>query len=258
MYSVRKRDEADPRKMVIADEALCRGCGACLERCPQIANRICRHLRGTPPGLPQHGRPLLDERGRQPGSTWRQPRERSPFRGRDRAIPIGASGTTAFVSATFTSWGLPRTSSTRAPRMPSPSSWASGPSISPSRGRGWRPRPAPGRAEDARHHRRHAHGRGRDRRGRHDRSGQETGTRVTLRLEEMERYASKIAGQDREPDPATEGSRHQIALCRKRVSPTFLKGHRLDFVEIEINTDVLELSHRTEGGSSRSQPSSAP
>ena len=37
MYSVRKRDESDPRKVVIADEALCRGCGACLERCPQIA-----------------------------------------------------------------------------------------------------------------------------------------------------------------------------------------------------------------------------
>jgi glutamate synthase domain-containing protein 2/FAD/FMN-containing dehydrogenase/glutamate synthase domain-containing protein 3/ferredoxin/glutamate synthase domain-containing protein 1 len=37
MYSVRKRDESDPRKVVIADESLCRGCGACLERCPQIA-----------------------------------------------------------------------------------------------------------------------------------------------------------------------------------------------------------------------------
>ncbi len=37
MYSVRKRDESDPRRVVIADEALCRGCGACLERCPQIA-----------------------------------------------------------------------------------------------------------------------------------------------------------------------------------------------------------------------------
>ncbi len=40
MYSVRKRDEADPRHVKIADEALCRGCGACLERCPQIAARI--------------------------------------------------------------------------------------------------------------------------------------------------------------------------------------------------------------------------
>ena len=39
MYSVRKRDDQDPRRVVIADEALCRGCGACLERCPQIANR---------------------------------------------------------------------------------------------------------------------------------------------------------------------------------------------------------------------------
>ena len=37
MYSVRKRDESDPRRVVIADETLCRGCGACLERCPQIA-----------------------------------------------------------------------------------------------------------------------------------------------------------------------------------------------------------------------------
>jgi glutamate synthase domain-containing protein 2/FAD/FMN-containing dehydrogenase/ferredoxin/glutamate synthase domain-containing protein 3 len=37
MYSVRKRDESDPRRVVIADEGLCRGCGACLERCPQIA-----------------------------------------------------------------------------------------------------------------------------------------------------------------------------------------------------------------------------
>jgi len=40
MYSVRKRDESDPRRVKIADEALCRGCGACLERCPQIANKI--------------------------------------------------------------------------------------------------------------------------------------------------------------------------------------------------------------------------
>jgi glutamate synthase domain-containing protein 2/ferredoxin len=40
MYSVRKRDESDPRRVVIADEALCRGCGACLERCPQIAKDI--------------------------------------------------------------------------------------------------------------------------------------------------------------------------------------------------------------------------
>jgi glutamate synthase domain-containing protein 2/FAD/FMN-containing dehydrogenase/glutamate synthase domain-containing protein 3/glutamate synthase domain-containing protein 1/ferredoxin len=40
MYSVRKRDETDPRHIQIADEALCRGCGACLERCPQIAARI--------------------------------------------------------------------------------------------------------------------------------------------------------------------------------------------------------------------------
>jgi len=40
MYSVRKRDESDPRRIVIADETLCRGCGACLERCPQIAARI--------------------------------------------------------------------------------------------------------------------------------------------------------------------------------------------------------------------------
>ncbi|MEW6376281.1 MAG: FAD-binding protein, partial [Thermodesulfobacteriota bacterium] len=37
MYSVRKRDESDPRHVVIDDEILCRGCGACLERCPQIA-----------------------------------------------------------------------------------------------------------------------------------------------------------------------------------------------------------------------------
>jgi glutamate synthase domain-containing protein 2/FAD/FMN-containing dehydrogenase/glutamate synthase domain-containing protein 3/ferredoxin len=37
MYSVRRRDESDPRRVVIADETLCRGCGACLERCPQIA-----------------------------------------------------------------------------------------------------------------------------------------------------------------------------------------------------------------------------
>jgi glutamate synthase domain-containing protein 2/FAD/FMN-containing dehydrogenase/ferredoxin len=40
MYSVRKRDESDPRRVVIADETLCRGCGACLERCPQIANKL--------------------------------------------------------------------------------------------------------------------------------------------------------------------------------------------------------------------------
>jgi glutamate synthase domain-containing protein 2/FAD/FMN-containing dehydrogenase/ferredoxin/glutamate synthase domain-containing protein 1 len=40
MYSVRKRDESDPRRVVIADESLCRGCGACLERCPQIAAKL--------------------------------------------------------------------------------------------------------------------------------------------------------------------------------------------------------------------------
>jgi glutamate synthase domain-containing protein 2/FAD/FMN-containing dehydrogenase/glutamate synthase domain-containing protein 3/ferredoxin len=40
MYSVRKRDESDPRRILIDDESLCRGCGACLERCPQIANRL--------------------------------------------------------------------------------------------------------------------------------------------------------------------------------------------------------------------------
>jgi glutamate synthase domain-containing protein 2/FAD/FMN-containing dehydrogenase/glutamate synthase domain-containing protein 3/ferredoxin len=37
IYSVRKRDEADPRLVVIEDEGLCRGCGSCLERCPQVA-----------------------------------------------------------------------------------------------------------------------------------------------------------------------------------------------------------------------------
>ena len=37
MYSVRQRDESDPRHVLVADESLCRGCGACLERCPQIA-----------------------------------------------------------------------------------------------------------------------------------------------------------------------------------------------------------------------------
>ena len=40
MYSVRKRDESDPRRVLIDDEALCRGCGACLERCPQIADKL--------------------------------------------------------------------------------------------------------------------------------------------------------------------------------------------------------------------------
>lgn len=40
MYSVRKREEKDPRRVVIMDESLCRGCGACLERCPQIAKGI--------------------------------------------------------------------------------------------------------------------------------------------------------------------------------------------------------------------------
>ncbi len=40
MYSVRRRDEKDPRRVVIADEGLCRGCGACIERCPQIAKGI--------------------------------------------------------------------------------------------------------------------------------------------------------------------------------------------------------------------------
>ena len=40
MYSVRKRDEADPRRVIVADESLCRGCGACLERCPQIAKDV--------------------------------------------------------------------------------------------------------------------------------------------------------------------------------------------------------------------------
>jgi len=40
MYSVRKREEGDPRKVVVADENLCRGCGACLERCPQVAEGL--------------------------------------------------------------------------------------------------------------------------------------------------------------------------------------------------------------------------
>ena len=38
MYSVRRRDPADPRKVMVANEALCRACGACLERCPQVAH----------------------------------------------------------------------------------------------------------------------------------------------------------------------------------------------------------------------------
>ncbi|HWU38213.1 MAG TPA: 4Fe-4S dicluster domain-containing protein, partial [Candidatus Acidoferrum sp.] len=37
MYSVRKRDEKDPRRILVDQEILCRGCGACLERCPQVA-----------------------------------------------------------------------------------------------------------------------------------------------------------------------------------------------------------------------------
>ena len=40
IYGVRKRDEKDPRRVVIADEALCRGCGSCLERCPQVPKGI--------------------------------------------------------------------------------------------------------------------------------------------------------------------------------------------------------------------------
>ncbi|NWG01509.1 MAG: FAD-binding protein [Syntrophaceae bacterium] len=37
IYSVRKRGESDPRLILIEDEGLCRGCGSCLERCPQVA-----------------------------------------------------------------------------------------------------------------------------------------------------------------------------------------------------------------------------
>ncbi len=37
IYSVRKRGESDPRFILIEDEGLCRGCGSCLERCPQLA-----------------------------------------------------------------------------------------------------------------------------------------------------------------------------------------------------------------------------
>ena len=37
IYSVRKRGESDPRLIQIEDEGLCRGCGSCLERCPQVA-----------------------------------------------------------------------------------------------------------------------------------------------------------------------------------------------------------------------------
>ncbi len=37
IYSVRKRGESDPRLILIEDEGLCRGCGSCLERCPQLA-----------------------------------------------------------------------------------------------------------------------------------------------------------------------------------------------------------------------------
>ncbi|MCX8116864.1 MAG: glutamate synthase-related protein [Desulfobacterota bacterium] len=37
IYSVRKRDESDPRLIRIEDEGLCRGCGSCIERCPQMA-----------------------------------------------------------------------------------------------------------------------------------------------------------------------------------------------------------------------------
>ncbi len=40
IYGVRKRDESDPRLVVVEDEMLCRGCGACIERCPQIANGL--------------------------------------------------------------------------------------------------------------------------------------------------------------------------------------------------------------------------
>ncbi len=40
MYSVRKRDESDPRRVIIADESLCRGCGACIERCPQLSQGL--------------------------------------------------------------------------------------------------------------------------------------------------------------------------------------------------------------------------
>jgi len=35
MYSARKRDEADPRRVIVENEAFCRGCGACIERCPR-------------------------------------------------------------------------------------------------------------------------------------------------------------------------------------------------------------------------------
>ena len=38
IYSVRKRSESDPRLILIEDEGLCRGCGSCLERCPQVAS----------------------------------------------------------------------------------------------------------------------------------------------------------------------------------------------------------------------------
>ena len=37
IYSVRKRGESDPRAILIEDEGLCRGCGSCMERCPQVA-----------------------------------------------------------------------------------------------------------------------------------------------------------------------------------------------------------------------------
>ena len=40
IYSVRKRSESDPRLILIEDEGLCRGCGSCLERCPQVATGL--------------------------------------------------------------------------------------------------------------------------------------------------------------------------------------------------------------------------
>ena len=79
-------------------------------------------------------------------------------------------------------------------------------------------------------------------------AAQAVGTRLTLRLEEVEKYRSKIRGSRRNAliFRLTAEETRQM-LTGERSSPRLSKGFAFDLVEIELDPDLLERSGELRG-----------
>ena len=243
MYGVRKRDETDPRRVVIADESLCRGCGACLERCPQIANKLPATTVELHPDYLSMEDPywtsevisridLEATTGKIPVSGTGQgdphrgfgndgirfghfhivgPAQNLLYESSADAVAIQLGQRPKYL--TFQGKGLetprPRLVGLRTPILIDVMPTDAGEVVLDAMVQ----------------------------------AAKEVGTRFTLRLEELDRYGSRITERIDSFILRLTPPDINMLFSGKDSSPV-LKGRRLDLVEIELNKDVLERVHK--------------